>query len=260
MRVTDTKAAQSDLIAKLRARPDDTHARLQLFRLAVIDGNWGRASNQLEIAAAIDASLSHTTLVYERNIDCERTRNAVFLGRESPVFLGAPPAWSGYLVQSLQQQDADAGAMLATTALEQAEAAGGTINGEPFAWIADGDSRLGPTLEAFIDGEYYWVPYEHLDAIRLNEPDDVLDLAWCPCSLTLKNGGESKAYIPTRYPDTERSGRDDLKLARMTEWQPWSATLQKGLGQRTFITDSNEYALLDCREILFASRTGNAAA
>lgn len=251
MRVTNTMTAQSDLIAQLRARPNDVDSRLRLFRLAVIDGNWGRAVNQLEVAVKLDAGLSHTAMVYERNIACERMRDAVFRGMETPVFLGTPPPWVGYLVQALRQQDAAASAKLAGSALEQAEPTGGAINGEPFAWLADADSRLGPVLEVFIDGNYYWVPFEHVTLVNINPPDDVLDLAWCPCDLTLNNGGECKGYVPTRYPGTEQCARDDLKLARMTEWQPWVDALQKGLGQRMFISDQGEYALLDCREILF---------
>lgn len=253
MRITDTKAAQSELIAALRKHPDDVNARLQLFRFAVIDGNWDRAGTQLDAAESLDASLAHTAMVYRRNIACERRRASVFTMGEAPVFLGEPPAWAGYLAQALMRTGED-GAELAMAALEEAQAVGGTINGQSFAWLADADNRLGPMLEAFIDGHYYWVPFEHLAGIAIQPPDDLLDLAWCPCELTLSNGGSCNAYIPTRYPATDGTQRDELKLARLTEWQAWAGDMQKGLGQRVFVTDRDEYALLDCRDIRFDVR------
>lgn len=253
MRMTQTKSAQSELMAALRKRPDDVDRRLQLFRYAVIDGNWERADQLLETAVRLDAALENPALAYRSIINAERMRANVFRGTEPPVFLGPPPSWAACLVRALQTHDDSAGAALAATALQEAPAVGGTINAEPFAWLADADSRLGPLLEAFIDGKYYWIPFEHLARISLEAPGDLLDLAWFPCELGLSNGGSCMGYIPARYPGSERTDRDDVKLARLTEWQPWSDTTQQGLGQRMFISDQGDYALLDCREILFAA-------
>lgn len=258
MRVADTTAAQSDLIAKLRKRPDDIDSRMQLFRFCVIDGNWDRANNQLDVADKLDASLSHTAMVYRRNIACEQSRQRVFSGMEAPVFLGTPPHWVGYLVQALRASDG--APALVQAAFEAAQCPGGTINGEPFAWLADADSRLGPVLEAFIDGKYYWIPFEHLARITIPAPEDLLDLAWCSSELTLANGGVCNGYIPTRYPSTDGVARDDLKLARLTEWLPWSGSMQIGLGQRMFVSNAGEYALLDCREIVFHPAVNTIAA
>ncbi|WP_334190302.1 type VI secretion system accessory protein TagJ, partial [Noviherbaspirillum sp.] len=196
MRVTDTKAAQADLMARLRKSPGDVDARLHLFRFAVIDGNWDRASVQLDTAEQFDASLAHTAMVYRRNIACERTRHAVFSGATAPVFLGTPPRWVGYLVQALHETSDQPRAALASAAFDEAATVSGTINGEPFEWLADADNRLGPVLEAFVDGNYYWIPFEHIAGLSINPPEDLLDLAWCPCELTLRNGGICNSYIP----------------------------------------------------------------
>ncbi|HZW19946.1 type VI secretion system accessory protein TagJ [Noviherbaspirillum sp.] len=254
MHVADTRAAQSELIGQLRKRPDDVDARLQLFRYAVVDGNWDRALNQLDVAERLDAGLSHTALVYRRNIVCEGLRQRVFGGEGTPLFLGTPPPWIGYLVEALRAEDDETSAKLVQAALGAARCASGIIDGAPFAWLADADSRLGPVLEAFIDGKYYWVPFEHCSRIAIPAPEDLLDLAWCPAELTLTNGGTCNGYIPTRYPSCAADATDTadaLKLARLTEWHPWSDSLQKGAGQRMFVSDAGDYALLDCREIRF---------
>ena len=33
---------------------------------------------------------------------------------------------------------------------------------QPFEWIADGDTRLGPVLEAIVNGRYYWIPFDRI--------------------------------------------------------------------------------------------------
>ena len=35
-----------------------------------------------------------------------------------------------------------------------------------FEWIADADDRLGPVLEAIVNGRYYWVPFERVRRIQ----------------------------------------------------------------------------------------------
>ncbi len=78
-------------------------------------------------------------------------------------------------------------------------ASAGDIDGQPFEWIADADSRLGPVLEAVINGRYYWVPFSRLSRIQIEPPEDLRDMVWMPAHLQFENGGESVALIPTRY-------------------------------------------------------------
>ena len=58
-------------------------------------------------------------------------------------------------------------------------------------------------------------------------------------------------FIPTRYAGSERSGNDALRLARSTEWKDLGEDHVAGLGQRMWLTDSAEYALLDVRRLTF---------
>ncbi|KAB2859961.1 MAG: GTP-binding protein, partial [Bauldia sp.] len=41
------------------------------------------------------------------------------------------------------------------------------LNDAAFEWIADADSRLGPTLEVVINGRYGWLPFEHMAALAI---------------------------------------------------------------------------------------------
>ena len=60
----------------------------------------------------------------------------------------------------------------------------GDIDGTKFDWIADADSRLGPVLEAVIDGKYYWIPFNRVAKVNISRPSDLRDLVWisatCP--------------------------------------------------------------------------------
>jgi type VI secretion system protein ImpE len=55
--------------------------------------------------------------------------------------------------------------------------------------------------------------------------------------------------IPTRYPDSETSEDDALRLARKTEWQVCADDTYLGYGQRMVTTDADEYPLMDIRTI-----------
>jgi type VI secretion system protein ImpE len=55
--------------------------------------------------------------------------------------------------------------------------------------------------------------------------------------------------IPTRYPGTEASAEDALRLSKRTEWQAVSEDVFHGIGQRMLATDAGEYPLLEVRRI-----------
>jgi type VI secretion system protein ImpE len=169
-----------------------------------------------------------------------------------PMALGEPEEWFAPLLQSLvvaaEGHKAQA-AQLRQQAFEGAPATPGTLNGKPFEWIADGDARLGPCLELIVSGRYYWVPFQRIRSIEIEAPADLRDFVWTPANLTWVNGGEAVALIPTRYPGSEAAEDPALRLARRTEWLEQSEQTYFGLGQRAFITDVAETALLDVRRI-----------
>ena len=138
---------------------------------------------------------------------------------------------------------------LRSEALEKANAVPGTIDGQAFEWIADGDSRLGPVCEAIVDGRYYWVPFERLRSVTLEAPADLRDVLWMPAKLGLANGGEATALIPARYPGSEADGDGLIRLSRKTEWDEVAPDTFHGRGQRMFATAEGEHALLSVRRI-----------
>jgi type VI secretion system protein ImpE len=239
-------------MARIRKEPTRSDLRILLFQLYCVAGDWERALGQLASAATLDSTAEEMARAYREVIRCEVYRGRVFTGSKAPLFLGEPDVWLARLVESLRlnaegrHQDA---AVLRAEALSAAPATAGHIGDQPFAWIADMDSRLGPVLEAIVNGKYYWVPFHQLERVEIEAPTDMRDLVWVPAKLVFATGGEQVAFIPVRYPGTEANSDEEFRLARKTDWQDVGDETYIGIGQRMFATDTGEFPLLDTRVI-----------
>lgn len=238
----------------VRAQPADAARRVFLFQLLAVMGQWERAVSQLDVVAELDAAAVPMVHAYREVIRCERWREQAFAGTRAPLLFGTPAPWMVQLIDALRVDaggDGAAAARLRAAALAAAPAVEGSIDGAPFAWLADADPRLGPVLELISNGNYYWLPMQHIAQLRLDAPADLRDQVWMPAMLTLTNGGELVGFVPTRYPGSAASGDDGVLLARRTTWVAQGADVQFGLGQRLFATDVDDYALMDTRSITF---------
>jgi type VI secretion system protein ImpE len=252
LRDGDAAGALKLLTDQVRARPQDAKLRVFLFQLLAVLGQWDRALNQLSVAAELDAAALPMAQTYREAIHCETLRLQVFAGKKVPMLFGEPETWVALLIEALLREgrgDLDDAAKLRAQALDEAPAIPGALDGEAFEWIADADGRLGPTLEAVINGRYYWLPFGRLQKVTIEEPTDLRDAVWMPAYFTFANGGETVGLIPTRYPDTELASGDANALARRTEWRERSPGLWVGLGQRLITTSASEKALMDIRVI-----------
>jgi len=243
-----------ELQNEIRVRPEDPKLRVFLFQLHCLLGNWPKALIQLQVIAGIDPDTMLLAQIFQPVIQCEVLRAGVFDGKLSPLIFGEPPEWVGLLLKAAEhivRGDLAAAAGLRNRAFEAAPATAGTLDGKPFAWIADADSRLGPLLELILEGKYYWVPFCRIRRIAMPAPADLRDLVWVPAQFVWSNGGEASGHIPTRYARTEGSTDGALRLARKTEWQELPEETFIGLGQRILVTDEGEHPLLQCRVIDF---------
>jgi type VI secretion system protein ImpE len=258
----DPAAALAQLQEQVRARPSDVRLRIFLFQLLCVLGRWERALNQLKVASGLDAAALPMAQMCGEAVRCEAIRADVFAGRKSPMVFGQPEQWLALLIESMLLAAAGRNAQseeYRQQAFEEAEASSGDLNGTPFTWIADADSRLGPVLEAVINGRYYWVPFARLAAITAEEPSDLRDMVWMPAQLQFENGGEAVALIPARYPGSEQSPDGLVALARKTTWTEQSPGVHYGLGQRVLATDDGDVPLLDVRSVQIRSDAPEAA-
>lgn len=254
LRSGDPRAALEALKQEVRRAPRDARLRTFLFQLFCIFGEWERALNQLAVAAELDSAAVPMAQTYRATIRCEMLRERVFAGRRTPTVFGDPEPWIPLLIEAnrlLAGGHGDHAARLRDDAFEQAPGAAGTIDDRPFEWIADADPRLGPVLEAIIDGKYYWVPFGRLRRLTIDAPADLRDQVWMPAQFVWTNGGDAVGFVPTRYPGSAAADAP-LALARRTEWQGDGEWLL-GLGQRMLATDAEEAALMDVRRVEFAA-------
>jgi type VI secretion system protein ImpE len=255
----NTATALQLLQTEVRNRPAESGLRVFLFQLLCVLGQWDRALNQLKVASDLDAGTLAMVQTYREAIRCEAVRAAVFAGSTSPMIFGEPDQWLALLIESMLVQGRGESAQAADLrgrAFEAAPASAGTVDGRAFEWIADADTRLGPVLEAVINGRYYWVPFSRLSRLDIEAPTDLRDVVWMPAHFAFTNGGEAVGVIPTRYPGSETSADPLIRLARKTIWIETGPDTYVGEGQRLFATDAAEFAVMDVRSILFTGDAG----
>ena len=244
--------ALAELQVRVRKEPANAKYRIFLFQLLAVLGQWERASNQLNVLEEMDPESLPMVQTYREALRCELLRAEVFAGRRSPLIFGDPEPWMALLLEALQLTAGGHHAQAQTArdqAFEGAAATSGTLDGQPFEWLADADPRLGPMLEAVINGRYYWVPWQRIRTLALEQPSDLRDYVWMPASFTWANGGEVVGLIPSRYPGSQASADPQVQLGRRTEWLEQESGIYVGIGQRMLATDQNEYPLLDIRRI-----------
>ena len=275
--------------AGVRAKPQEASARWLLFELWCVLGQWERALKQLQAWAGLSKASDSTAHVMRGLIRAEQQRNEVFAGTRAPATVMAggveSPAWIAGLGEALRLAAAQGEAALQASdlarqaALAQAPEAPGCSNLQPaFAWITDADTRLGPVCEVVLLGAYRWLPFSEIASITKAAPMRLLDLVWSQVSIVLHGskgdtdaagsvGGEAggagraelKGYMPMRYP-VHSGERDALLLARETVWDDVGRTGVHARGQKMWMTDAGDMALLDLRECDFGGDPDQAAA
>ncbi|MBC7156721.1 MAG: tetratricopeptide repeat protein [Rhodobacteraceae bacterium] len=275
LRAGDPAAALDALQAAVRAEAGNPRLRVFLFQLLAVQGQWERAVRQLKVAAEMDGAAEAMARTYREAIICELLREQVFAGTRQPLVFGQPAEWVALLIEALGLDAAGrhgAAADLRARAFDAAPATSGQLDGVPFEWIADADMRLGPVLEAVVNGRYFWVPFAAVAALRFEAPADLRDAVWMPATLSLPTGSEVVALVPTRYAGTAAAGTDAERLARATSWHPVGGAegagagggddegaVWAGRGQRVLATDSAETALMEVRELVLDTAAAAAA-
>jgi type VI secretion system protein ImpE len=248
--------ALAQLQDQVRKDPSNPKLRVFLFQLLAVQGEWDRALTQLNVAGDLDSGTLAMVQMYRAALECEAMRARVFAGERTPLIFGKPEQWIALVMEALkltaQGHHAKAQA-LRDEAFETAPATSGQIDGQDFEWIADADMRLGPILEAVVNGKYYWVPMHRIRSINLEKPEDLRDMVWAPCQFTWANGGQTVGVIPARYAGSESNDDPLIRLSRKTDWIDAGDDVYLGAGQRMFATDAGEYPLLETRELTLNS-------
>ena len=247
----------AQLQATIRRDASAAPLRVHLFQLLCVMGQWKRALAQLQVCAQMDAAALPMAQTYREAIACELFRAEVFAGKRQPHVLGAPPPWIALMIEALRHEAdgaASQAADLRAQALDLAVPSTCWVDDVECAWLADGDARLGPVCELIVNGQYYWLPLQPGLEIHMEAPADLRDLVWMPADLRLPGAAVAPALIPSRYPGTtaqQGPDADALMQSRLTRWVEQGEDTWFGLGQRVWVSDVGEHALLDVRQLRF---------
>lgn len=217
--------------AGVRKQPGSFDARWGLFQWLCVVGDWPRALRQLQVAAQLAPDFAQTASRERANPLTCCLRPGGSSGYTWRLPWPRPAIFSG----------ADRNRNLAFSDVSDTP---GSHDGQPFAWITDTDTRLGPTCELVVAGRYTWLPFSQMRTLHMRAPAGLLDLLWRPATVTLVDGSIARGFIPVRYPDSEL-GRDAIRMARETTWSEAGETGVMGLGQKTWMTDAGDVPLLE---------------
>jgi type VI secretion system protein ImpE len=252
LKANDLDGALDALQSAVRSDPSDAKLRIFLFQLLCVRGEWNRAITQLKLCAELDPIAIPMAQAYREGIICEVFREKVFAGEKDPLIFGEPLEWVAHMVEvnkAIAAGNIEQGAELRAKAFDAVPDLSGTINGEPFEWVADADMRLGPLLEIVVNGKYYWMPFSAIHSLCVEEPEDLRDSVWTAANLTVTSGGEFVALIPTRYVGTPQNGDGAAMLSRSTVWEDIGSDTFVGCGQRLLATNNSDVALMDLRTL-----------
>src|SRR6185312_6832062 len=158
----DLDAARAELIDAVKRSPGDPGARMFLWQLMALSGEWDKAVSHLRILTQLSAQTQVLATVYNQAIAAEKARLDAYAGKAPFSVLVSSSPWIDTLAQALghlSRGEIEAGERLRNEAFDAAGDTPGQVGDQKFAWIADVDSRLGPCFEAIVSGRWGLVPF-----------------------------------------------------------------------------------------------------
>jgi type VI secretion system protein ImpE len=225
-------AAIDVLGVELRSNPGDAQRRAFLFELTSFAGDWGRAEKQLDVLASAGNMAEAGAMLYRAAITAERVREHMFDTGDFPSAPAPHPV-------------------------------AGTLNGEPFAEIADADPRVGARLEVMAGGRYLWLPFAHIATLVMPAPTRLRDLRWAPAQIRLgsqvRDQELGEVLLPALSPAAWRHDDDDIRLGRAVDWEELPSGDFAPIGQKVLVVDGRHVPLLEVRELTISAADSDSA-
>ena len=211
------------LAAELRNDPTDARRRTFLFELLCFMGEFGRGEKQLDILSDLSKEAGMGTLIYRSAIQAERLRLEMF---DKKAF---PQTTAGVVRQA-------------------------KLNGKDCGTVEDADPRIGPRLEVFAAGAYLWLPFAHIESIRMEAPKRLRDLIWIPAILKTAPGcgglDLGEVLVPALTPLAFRHPDNSVRLGRQTVWEEVEGEAIPA-GQKLLLINGEEFPILEVRTLEF---------
>lgn len=245
-------------LAWVRSNPTDIGARLFLFELLAFDGQWEKAERQAQALLTNDAESDTAVGLYHKCLQSERKRISALNGEAAPRILGPVSESIDLRLKAVKENgEASRQSILQAEAIEaKRENPSLILNDSPFKSLRDGDDLLGPILEVFAQGEYYWIDINEIQLLQTEPPKYPRDLIWLPARLETQSES-GNVFLPMIYCKSFTNEDVSLRLGRATDWQEISDLgIYRGIGLKDWILDgSQNLPLIEFRSLVQASES-----
>ncbi len=241
-RLSDAVIVQHGLV---QDKPGDASARLLLIELQLFAGQVEAVRQNLDELNRTLPEMGPYVRAFRLLVDAEQKRQRISIEGE-PVFLRDPPVHIAYRLDALHSLRRKSPAE-ALNWLDEADARApwvrGRIDGREFDGARDSDDLLGPVLEALVDDQCAWVPFEEIQRLRIGKMSSLRDFYFVPAQLTTKTGDEWRLHLPALYAGTHRHADESLRAGWETDWEAEQDGPTCGIGQRLFRFGEEELSL-----------------
>ena len=190
-----------------------------------------------------------TAAQFRQLVRAEQARRQFHAEGRLPEFIDRPPPYlQHHLEASMAMREGDGAA--ANRLLAEAEAErppiAGVRDGTAFSDMRDIDDLTACFFEVLtLTGKYFWIPMERLDQVEFHPPERPRDLIWRRASMEVRDGPSGEVYVPAIYVPPTPEVDDSARIGRITEWVGGEDAPLRGVGQRSFLFDGEEVAIME---------------
>lgn len=241
-RLPDALALQEAAVA---AQPSDA-AWLFLFELYLAANRFADAWATLARIASADPAWPRARRWYRRLVRAAHRRHQ---GRR-PVFALDVPRHARCRWRAVAALRANQPAA-AVAWVDRADRASpnllGHVDGREFDGLRDADDRFASVLEAFVGGEYVWLPFEQLSRVTLAPATRLLDRLYRPARVRFSDHEACAAVLPLVYPRSDAA--DAFLLGAETDHVNPDGGPVRCVGGKLMLTGEEELSLGDVRQL-----------
>lgn len=239
----------------VKTNPTNASARTFLFELSCFSGDWDRAEKQLEVIGHQDVNAMIGSKIYQQNFKAERDRMKLFSDGLKPEFMTQTYPYIDDLLAAnnrVREGNIAEAREILDRVEEERPAFPCKVNGEGFSDFRDYNDLTMCIFEVIFKDSYLWIPFEQIQKIEFFKPKTLRDLYWIQAQVELKNGTNGEMFLPALYSGTWKSGNDQVRLGRMTDWRDLGDDVFVGEGTKLFWMDGRDKSILDIETLEFA--------
>lgn len=250
IRTGDLDGAVAAAVAAARDEPTDARHRLALAEVLILSGDFERADTHLNAAQGLDTSWGLAVALTRQLIRAATWRRETFdAGRPPELVTERTRAVDDALAVLLAERDGSTAVVEDDPALASLC---GSLDERPFTGWRDADDRTAGVLELLTaTGNYVWIPFEHVTAIRLQPVERLRDTIWRPAEVDVRDGPSGVVYLPAIYHAAPDRMTILHKLGTATDWVEGARVT--GLGLRTWLVGDEAVSPADFSALVIGS-------